>query len=222
MDLDPLDFASDLPDQFWHLYYQDDTAGLTVGVWTTTDMQETFGPYPGDEFMVLLDGDVTFLDGAGLATNVRCGDAFAVKNGVATSWVQVGFCRKFFVIHNPPDRPTPETGQVKGGINILNEAKMSLSLHDTPATPGWRETLSHSSDTSEMRAGLCELSMDCQTARGAAEHEFVTVLSGQIDVMDGQGTQLFGANDSFFLPAGTQSTWSSNIDARALFCRVKA
>ncbi len=55
MQLDQADFQSELPDQQVHVYYEDQDLGLSVGVWTTTSMQEAFGPYPGDEFMWVLE-----------------------------------------------------------------------------------------------------------------------------------------------------------------------
>lgn len=68
MELDPADFQSDLPEQYLHIYFQDDVLGLTVVVWTTTSMQEAFGPYPGDEFMCVLEGQVAMVDSAGNET----------------------------------------------------------------------------------------------------------------------------------------------------------
>jgi len=63
MQLDPGDFQSELPVQHMHLYYEDETLGLNVGVWDTTSMQEAFGPYPGDEFMWVLEGKVSLVAG---------------------------------------------------------------------------------------------------------------------------------------------------------------
>ena len=48
MTCNPEDFASDLPTQTLHVYYDDEDLGMNVGVWTTSPMQEAFGPYPGD------------------------------------------------------------------------------------------------------------------------------------------------------------------------------
>lgn len=58
MECDPQDFASDLPTQTLHEYYNDEELGMSVGVWTTSPMQEAFGRYPGDEFVWLLEGGV--------------------------------------------------------------------------------------------------------------------------------------------------------------------
>ncbi|RLA02440.1 MAG: hypothetical protein DRQ47_06770, partial [Gammaproteobacteria bacterium] len=51
------DFASDLPIQNTHSYFEDPEAGLYIGVWDTTKMSEIAGPYGCDEFMLILEGE---------------------------------------------------------------------------------------------------------------------------------------------------------------------
>ena len=67
IELDQADFQSALPEQHLHVYFDDEELGLNAGVWTTTDMQEAFGPYPGDEFMVILEGKVAMMDADGIS-----------------------------------------------------------------------------------------------------------------------------------------------------------
>ena len=55
LDLDSADFQSAVPQQHLHIFYEEPAIGLTVGVWDTTTMQEAFGPYPGDEVIIVLD-----------------------------------------------------------------------------------------------------------------------------------------------------------------------
>ena len=45
MTCNPEDFASALPTQTLHVYYEDEE--VSVGVWTTSPMQEAFGVVPG-------------------------------------------------------------------------------------------------------------------------------------------------------------------------------
>ena len=94
LDLDADDFQSDLPEQHWHLYHENMSPNLIVGVWTTTSMQEKFGPYPGDEFMCILEGQVEMIDREGGKTLIKEGQAFCVRNGVTASWKQNGFLGK--------------------------------------------------------------------------------------------------------------------------------
>lgn len=67
LDLDPDAFQSPLPVQNYHLIFEDKAIGLAVGIWDTTTMQEAFGPYPGDEFITVLDGGFAMVDAAGKA-----------------------------------------------------------------------------------------------------------------------------------------------------------
>ena len=80
MKLDPADFQSDLPEQHLHVYFEAESLGLRVGVWTTTPMQEAFGPYPGDEFMWVLEGRVAMVDADGKETPVQEGETLWEAN----------------------------------------------------------------------------------------------------------------------------------------------
>ncbi len=93
---------SALPEQFGHVYYEQEELGLTVGVWTTTSMQEAFGPYPGDEFMSILEGQVSMIDAHGDETLVKAGEVFCIRNAIPISWKQVGFLRKFYMTYADP------------------------------------------------------------------------------------------------------------------------
>ncbi len=217
MELDVADFQTELPEQNWHLYHEDDVAGLYVGVWTTTDMQEAFGPYPGDEFMVLLEGDAIFVDGDGQEARVECGETFAVKNGLPVSWKQQGFCRKFFVIHSPPERRTPESASTEGGINILREPDLAARL---VPTGDWKEAIAHVNDTADLEAGLRESGQDVSVKIQSSDHEFVYVLSGQVRLTNDNDEQCFEAGEAYFAPAGTAYIWSTDTKTRTFFCRV--
>jgi len=80
MELDPADFQSELPEQHIHVYYEDADLGLSVGVWTTTTMQEAFGPYPGDEFMWVLEGQVSMVDADENEILVKAGETFCIRD----------------------------------------------------------------------------------------------------------------------------------------------
>ena len=60
-DLEPDMFVTEPQAQHTHSYYEDEALGLNVGVWDTTDMIESSGPYACDEFMFLLEGDAFFV-----------------------------------------------------------------------------------------------------------------------------------------------------------------
>ena len=78
-------FVSKLPVQHSYDYYEDDDLGLFIGVWDTTDMIETAGPYACDEFMWLLEGSLTLLDEDGDLHVFKAGDAFFIPQGTVCS-----------------------------------------------------------------------------------------------------------------------------------------
>ncbi len=82
LDLDPADFQSPLPRQNVHEYFADEEAGPSAGVWDTTTMQRAFGPYPGDEFILVLEGSFAMVDGQGGAVTAKAGDSVCFRNGI--------------------------------------------------------------------------------------------------------------------------------------------
>ncbi len=220
--LDAADFQSPLPEQHWHVYFNDPASGLIVGVWTTTDMHEVFGPYPGDEFMLLLDGRVALLDEAGGETLVQAGQAFTVANATPTSWKQVGPCRKFFVIHDPPGHAAAPGA----GIGILDPMALAghLARHGTGCHwPGQRQTVAFASDTGAMTAGLRQGPGFSAREFSASAHELICLTAGTLQATAADGrAQSFGPGDVFFVPAGTRCDLKARDPISLLFCRVAA
>ena len=118
MELDQADFQGALPEQHVHEYFNDDELGLNAGVWTTTDMQEAFGPYPGDEMMWVLEGQVDMVDGHGKATHVNEGETFCIRNGIPVSWKQLGFLRKFYITYADPKADPQNIDSADGGVIV--------------------------------------------------------------------------------------------------------
>ncbi|MFN0193823.1 MAG: cupin domain-containing protein [Aestuariivirga sp.] len=54
--------AAGKPVQRGHYYLEDKARGLTAGVWDCTAMTEKGGPYSVNEFMILLEGEVTIIE----------------------------------------------------------------------------------------------------------------------------------------------------------------
>ena len=131
MHLEPEEFQSKIPVQHIHVYYEDETLGLSVGVWDTTSMQEVFGPYPGNEFMWVLEGQVSMIDGDDKATVIKKGQTFCVRNAIPVSWKQEGFLRKFYMTYAEPKAAMPEITSAEGGIVMLNAAKKMGKLDST-------------------------------------------------------------------------------------------
>ena len=80
-----------------HAYFERSDGRLKTGIWRCSAYTERYDGYPADEFMVVLDGEVT-LEGEGFKDTYRKGDAFFVPKGFKCTWSQPGPMLKFYVI----------------------------------------------------------------------------------------------------------------------------
>lgn len=230
LELSQEDFQSDLPEQHWHIYFQDEQLGLTVGVWTTTSMQEAFGPYPWDEFMIVLEGQVKLLDHENQQSIVKQGETFVVSKGLPVSWKQEGFCRKFFLIYDPPDALAASAGHADGGQYILKSKTLEPMLKKADpqqqniaaaGSPSRRQAVCDTKYTGNMMCGLAQ-DESLETAMApSSHHELVQLLTGKVQVTEAGGhVHEFRSGDVFFLPAGTPCAWRANAPTSRFFCRV--
>lgn len=204
--LESEDFQSNLPEQKWHIYYEDSKLGLTVGVWTTTTMQEAFGPYPGDEFMHILEGKVILLDGENNELSVNQSETFVVRNGIPISWKQEGFCRKFFMTYSAPDADVPNLETAAGGIKTLDENQLTEAFIN---------------DTGNMRVGTLETEAHETAMVSFPSYEFSQIVSGNIAITEEDGTvHHFSSGDCFFIPAGTVCSFKSDAKVRKFYCTL--
>ncbi|MGI9350667.1 MAG: cupin domain-containing protein [Rhizobiaceae bacterium] len=217
------DFQSDLPRQFWHIYFEDPGLGLTVGVWTTTSMQEAFGPYPGDEFMHILEGQVLILEKDNNATVINEGETFVVRNGIPVSWKQNGFCRKLFMTFLAPNTAPPALETAEGGIVILDENKLE-SQKSSSANNGnesQKEIECFANNTGTMRVGIWESDPFESDLEPFPCHEFVQMLSGTVTITDANGKSYeFIGGDCFFIPEGTICSWKCDTPVRKYYCNL--
>jgi uncharacterized cupin superfamily protein len=227
MNLDPADFQSELPEQHLHVYFEDEALGLSAGVWTTTDMQEAFGPYPGDEFMFLLEGQVAMIDGDGNATNVRQGEAFYIRNGIPISWKQAGFLRKFYMTYENPNAESPELPSADGGVLILDPPRLQSGMTKMDTTdpfeikgeaPLQHDSMVFTNDAGNMFMGMWDSTAFESEMRPFPCHEFVQLLEGEITITEGDGTiHQFAAGDVFLVPEGTVCSWKTNGYVKKLY-----
>jgi uncharacterized cupin superfamily protein len=212
MTLDPNDFHTMPEEQTLNVYFEDAELGMSAGVWTTTPMQESFDPYPGDEFIFVVDGHFDMMDTVdGSGSNVRCskGQSIIFRNGVPVSWKQHDTLKKFYITYMDPRAETPQGLNAAGGIQAL-DPDMVLSdedlLPDT-STPQ-REMVFFKNEDGNFKVGL----WDTQTLNTDMEpfpwHKFAQVLEGEVTITNADGSsETFVAGDVFFVPAGTRCTW---------------
>lgn len=230
MSLDPEDFQSELPDQNWHLFFVDEALGLTVGVWTTTSMQESFGPYPGDEFMCILEGQAAIVGEDGTEKLIKEGETFCVKNGAAVSWKQDGFLRKFFITYAPSAQTTPETSSLETGVFVLREENLNNKLEILETVfpfeidgtqPIQKDSPIFVNEKENMHVGMWESTQFESLMKPFPCNEFVQLLDGEITITEQSGiSHTFRSGDVFFIPAGTVCSWKTNGPVRKFYCMV--
>lgn len=221
MTCDPEDFASDLPTQTLYEYYSDEALGMSVGVWTTSSMQEAFGPYPGDEFVFLLEGGFKMVDGDNQTLDsYQVGESVYFRNAAPVSWVQEGHLRKFYITYLNPNREVPEGVSAEGAVKAVDpsitEEQMTV-LEDTDPfvvkgdPPSQRDYIYFTNDTEDMFVGLWDSTPFESEMAPFPTHEFVQLLEGEITITEGDGTtNTFEAGDVFFVPQGTVCSWKAD------------
>ncbi|MBZ8117641.1 DUF861 domain-containing protein [Roseovarius sp. LXJ103] len=225
MTLNAADFQSPLPNQHSHSYYSDESKGINVGVWDTTTMQEAFGPYPGDEFIWVLEGAFEMTDGKGGSVPARAGQAVCFRNGAPVSWKQDGYLKKFFITYLEPGAKTPKIESAEGGIVVLDpDAKMDLMDTTDPfvikgAAPKQHNLTSFTNDTGNMFMGQWDSGPMISEMRPFPTHEFVQMLEGEVTITEDTGAeQTFRAGDCFFVPKGTVCSWEIPDYVRKFYC----
>lgn len=207
--LDPADFHQMPVAQRVHVCFADEVLGLSVGVWDTTTMQEAFGPYPGDEFILVLEGGFRVLEASGDGVPATRGQSVIFRNGVPVSRKQNGYLRKVYIAYLDPRAGTPQIDSADGGIIVLDPDRNLTDAHllDGTTTPQ-REELLFRNDHGNMDVGLWDTRTMLTEMAPFPWHEFAQVLDGEVTITEMDGTEhRFKAGDVFFVPEGTVCSW---------------
>lgn len=209
LELDPADFQSTLPVQNYHLYFEDPALGLSVGIWDTTTMQEAFGPYPTDEFILVIEGAFAMIDGKGGAVTAKAGDSVCFRQGIPTSWKQEGYLRKIYLTLADPKAEMPVKDSAEGGVIVL----------DPPSSGGGQVMFRNDSGTMQVRH-IAQGAFH-QPIAAAVAHELFQVLTGLVEVSEPiDAVQVFHAGQAFFIPQGSAHALTTSEDFSAYRVKV--
>ncbi|MCP3939806.1 MAG: DUF861 domain-containing protein [Actinomycetia bacterium] len=225
------DFASDLPTQTLHVYYEDEDLGMSVGVWTTSPMQEAFGPYPGDEFIWLLEGGFKMVDGDNnVLDTYEQGECVHFRNAAPVSWVQEEHLRKFYITYLNPRREVPTGVPAAGAVRAIDPSiapeQMALLEETDPFIirgdkPVQRDHISFTNDGGDMFVGVWDSTPFESEMAPFPCHEFVRLLEGEIVITEQDGTvNTFGKDDAFFVPKGTVCSWRATEYVKKYYAMV--
>jgi len=194
-------FDSPLPVQHSHMVYENDDIGLYVGLWDTTTMSEKSGPYPCDEFMVVLDGQAQINNTQrGDFDLISSGQCFVIPKGYPCQWQQRGYLRKYFLIWQHPAMAIPATPTVDSilldGAAYSDITQQFTSGSYQPQTPGGN-------------------------LKAHAYHEFIHVTQGQLTIVDADNNSLkLIRGEAVFIEQGTLCACQTSEDLKAHFARV--
>jgi len=227
-ELSPDMFVSKLPVQHSHDYYEDKDLGLFVGVWDTTDMIETAGPYACDEFMWLLEGEAAIKNNkTSEIEKVKAGEAFVIPKAYDCQWHQEGYLRKFYVISENPNEPVPDEPAFDGIIIPRTDAPMTPLADAEPflikgVTTIQREHVCYRDKTARFVAGTWQSEPFESETRPFPYNEFACLQEGSLTLLDEDGNlHFFKAGDAFFIPQGTVCSARASETVKLLFAIVK-
>lgn len=99
--VDPSGYIGQVPTQNEHVYFEDPSKQMQVGIWESTPFESAVSPSSCNELMCLLEGSVTLTDETGHEQQFRAGDTVYVPKGAACGWKSTEYVRKFFSIYAP-------------------------------------------------------------------------------------------------------------------------
>jgi len=238
-ELDPLQFASELPVQHTHVYYENESLGLYIGVWDTSTMVEVAAPYACDEFMYLLAGEVEIKNSkTDRMEKVQAGEAFVIPKGYDCQWHQTGYLRKFFVISEHPEEDIPMTPVVESIIklNVNNSSQVSMqnsSAVDIESTktpfiikgkePVQKYLHDYKDHTGKFIAGSWQSEAFDTEMQPFPRNEFVYLQSGSLVITEQEGDeQVFNSGDAFFVPKGAVCSWRAMDEVRTFYAILQS
>jgi hypothetical protein len=221
LDLDPAAFQSPLPVQNYGLIFEDGDIGLAVGIWDTTSMQEAFGPYPGDEYITVLDGGFTMVDAAQAPlAAARAGDSVTFRNGTPSSWKQEGYLRKVYLTLQDPMGATPAISSATGGFRVLDPARLPQG---GPDADGVTREVVFRNDAGTMTVTLCAFPKGVLPPDPVPSHRLIRVLRGAASVIAPASLpDRLDAGCHVFLPKGTPCAWDIAAGTVAVITDVTA
>lgn len=221
-------FESTLPVQHSHSYYEDEALGPYVGVWDTTDMIETAGPYACDEFMWLLEGEAVVKNNkTGEMEKAKAGQAFVIPKGYDCQWQQSGYLQKFYLISENPNEAIPPNPSFEGIIIPSAQALVQkLSCAEpfliSAAMPAPRQHICYKDNTGKFLAGIWESEPFESESRPFPYHGFACLQSGSLTLIDESGEKHnFKSGDALFLPEGVVCSARASEKIRLFFAVLK-
>lgn len=205
--MDDANLVSGAPVQHGHLYHEIKNQGYSVGIWQCTAFTAQMMPYPVDEYMLLLEGELTMVLPNGQETEIKAGDAFVIPKGFECQWKQTGDVRKIFMIL---DGLSPEAE---------NASLNRITVPDITTPMGADVSVSRTdflNASARMRVEVQDHGAVAQMSRSSFANELITVLEGSLQLYDGQQPHVFNKGDTAYLRQGGWVGWKTTAGTRLI------
>jgi len=207
--IDPSDLESGNPIQRGYLYSEDSNVGYMAGVWDCTAMTTKFEPYPVNEFMLLLDGSVTMIEGDGTETTINAGEPFIIPKGLPCQWKQDDYVSKYFVIFENPGVPAAQNVTEQGVI----------LPYPADVVSGRRDHHYFSDTTDLFEIGVMDRASFSANIRQSEKNELFILLEGSATITDDLGGNIeLNVGEALYVPKGAAYQWQSAENVRRLYC----
>ena len=220
--IDPNDIASGDPVQRGHVYFSTAEERLTAGVWDCTPYEEHRGPYPVDEFMILLDGSLDIENEDGSTQTFRAGEGFYIPRGTIMTWKQSEYLRKFWVIHDHADAQPAVAGLRAQRLDASAPVPSMGELDPAPferAPDSMGMNLLYQDPDGKFIVGIWDCSPMKRPPTTIERSELMHIIEGRGTITNADGVVFeFQAGDTFLVPVGMGYQWENTEYVKKLFC----
>lgn len=222
--VDPAEVETGSPVQRGRYVRADAGDGFSVGSWHCTAYTTPMMPYPFDEYMVLLAGEVEVHHPDGGVLTVRPGQAFFLAKGLMCRWVQKAAVIKHFLIYD--DGTPPADHSAPGQRAILIDPDEDLPPGDPPPAsilaspqPVCGERTLYRSRDGRLEVLQWAATPYHRTRQRAKASEFMHFLQGHTEIRDGDGPAVaVTTGQSVLVPEGAETAWESRVPVTKVAC----
>lgn len=222
--VNPAEVETGNPVQRGRYAREDRGDGFSVGSWHCTAHTSPMMPYPFDEYMVLLAGEVQIRHADGSVLRVGPGQGFFLPKGLVCQWVQEGPVLKHFLIHD--DGTPPADHSAPGQRAILIDPAAELPPGDPPPAailstpqPVCGERTLYRSRNGRLEVLQWSATPYARPMARAKATEFMHFLQGATTIRDGDGPPVtVAAGQSVLVQEGAQTAWENRVPVMKIAC----
>jgi uncharacterized cupin superfamily protein len=177
--------------------------------------EDRVGALPGDEFVILLSGEVT-LDSARGATVITAGRSAVLPAGLSFSW-RAAAGTVAIAVTCPA-----ETGATDRAVLIDEMAPLQPSNPPSAdllvgPTPSCRNHTDYRSNDGEFTCGTWDSTPYHRRAMVYRHIELMHLLEGSVTFEDAAGSVTFGKGDIFLATRGAECAWVSEVHVKKAY-----